>query len=297
MVFPHRGLSDQHTGHRQAEHPATGKVHVAHFELYLQAGPFISFHPRLESRQHSVRPRCGFRPCPVDANVSALLRPAVAGHWRRSVVPHGILSESIFLRPFAPRPLRRFNATMGALTPARCGSSDTRPECRAQPGQVSPLHASCLPTIPPPTTPWTPRIALSPYPSACAACSGLRHSLAGSPVHHAESSSSSCGLVVRLPLLPTPHRCGAVTVGYRPEKVYLEGTRTPPTKCARGRTSAGVPPALSSVLYAVFDPVFSTMVLKIAPAFPEFGKVIWYHGPHAGGRIMKEPMRGALRDD
>lgn len=205
-----------------------------------------SFHPRFEGRQHPVRPHRWFRPRPPGADISALFSPGFPGHWRRFFFHPCVLSESIFLRPFAPRPLRRFNATMGALTPARCGSSGTRPEHRAQPGQVSPLHAFRLPTIPPPTTPWTPRIALTPYPSACAACSGLRHSVAGSPVHHAESSSSSCGLAVRLPLLPTPHRCGAVTVGYRPEKVYLEGTRTPPTKCARGRTTASVPLALSS---------------------------------------------------
>ena len=114
-----------------------------------------------------------------------------------------------------------------------------------KPGQVSLLHAFCLPTIPPPNTPWTPHTALTPYPSACAAHSGLRPSVVGSPIHYAESSSSSCGLAARLPLLSTPHHCGAVTVGYRPEKVCLEGTCTLPAECACRRTTAVAMPPLS----------------------------------------------------
>ena len=52
---------------------------------------------------------------------------------------------------------------MGALTPARCGvSSLTAMNTAPNSGQVSPLHACCLPAIPSPTTPWTPRIALTP---------------------------------------------------------------------------------------------------------------------------------------
>jgi len=36
-----------------------------------------------------------------------------------------------------------------------------------------------------------------------------------------------CGLVVLLLLLPTPHRCGAVTFRFGPESVCPEGTCTP----------------------------------------------------------------------
>ena len=45
--------------------------------------------------------------------------------------------------------------------------------------------------------------------------SGLRHSLAGSPLQQAESSLLSYGLAFHLPLLPTPSHDDAVTVGYR----------------------------------------------------------------------------------
>jgi hypothetical protein len=50
-------------------------------------------------------------------------------------------------------------------------------------------------------------------------------------------SSSSYGLIVRLLLLSTSHRCDAVTVGYRPEKVYLRRTCTSLIHCALGRTA------------------------------------------------------------
>ena len=57
-----------------------------------------------------------------------------------------------------------------------------------------------------------------------------------------ETCSIYYGPHVRLLLLPTPPRSDAVTVGYRPECVYLEGTRTPLAVCARRRTKSGVSP-------------------------------------------------------
>lgn len=63
-------------------------------------------------------------------------------------------------------------------------------------------------TIPPPTTPCLPVAAFAHYPSALRVTSRLRHSLADSPGHQAESSSSSYGLVIHLPLLSTPSRDG-----------------------------------------------------------------------------------------
>jgi hypothetical protein len=67
--------------------------------------------------------------------------------------------SSTFLRPFAPRPLRRFNATMDALTPMepalRLGAHEHRPNTP----QVSRIHLPDLPTIPPPTT-WCARPSL-----------------------------------------------------------------------------------------------------------------------------------------
>ena len=53
--------------------------------------------------------------------------------------------------------------------------------------------------------------------------SGLRHSLAGSPLQQAESSLLSYGLAFHLPLLSTSSHDDAVTVGYRAESVFPEG--------------------------------------------------------------------------
>ena len=60
------------------------------------------------------------------------------------------LWSSTFLRPFAPRELPRFNATMNALTPEQ-------PTLVALPAQVSLLYESNLPDVPTPTTPCRPR--------------------------------------------------------------------------------------------------------------------------------------------
>jgi len=60
------------------------------------------------------------------------------------------LWSSTFLRPFAPRELPRFNATMNALTPEQS-------TLVALPAQVSLLHESNLPDVPTPTTPCRPR--------------------------------------------------------------------------------------------------------------------------------------------
>lgn len=50
--------------------------------------------------------------------------------------------------------------------------------------------------------------------------------MADSPICQAVSSSSSYGPVVPLPLLLTPPRGDAISVGYRPESVYLGRTFT-----------------------------------------------------------------------
>jgi hypothetical protein len=78
--------------------------------------------------------------------------------------------------------------------------------------RLSPLTALYLPIVPPPTTQCAP-IPLSTT-TAYRATSGLRHGIAGSPQHNAESSSSSYGPTVRLRLLPTSPHGDAVTFGY-----------------------------------------------------------------------------------
>ena len=54
----------------------------------------------------------------------------------------------------------------------------------------------------------------------------------------AESRSSSCGLVVRLPLLLTPPHGDAITVDYRPESACLKWTFTTPIEHTYGRTGS-----------------------------------------------------------
>ncbi len=108
---------------------------------------------------------------------------------------------------------------MGALTPT--GLSATR--------QVSLLHVHVLPIIPSPTTWRSPVVALARYPSARQASrTGLDFATCQQARQHrpAESSSSSYGLIIRLPLLSTWPRGHAVTFDYRPENVCLEGTFT-----------------------------------------------------------------------
>jgi hypothetical protein len=78
------------------------------------------------------------------------------GRRLRRPVLASVPRASPFLRPFAPRPLRRFLATMNALTPARLSPA----------GQVSPVHPGDLPTLPSPTTPRSPAVAFARYPSA-----------------------------------------------------------------------------------------------------------------------------------
>ena len=130
---------------------------------------------------------------------------------------------STFLRPFAPRPLRRFFATMDALTPDRRAlrtliRGNELPSCS---GQVSLVHIA-RPSMHPVTKHLTrPAIASAlptqrdRLPDLLRPGSGLRLESAGSSLRTAESCSSSYGLHVRLRLLPTPPHGDAVTFGYR----------------------------------------------------------------------------------
>ena len=107
---------------------------------------------------------------------------------------------------------------MVALTPVRRNMTGFPDHVRRSCGQVSWIHGPSLPSIPPPTTPCCPVVmfAWSNGRSQSAGV-GLRQWLAGSPQHLAESSSSSCGLVVRLRLLFTLPRGNAMTFDYGSE--------------------------------------------------------------------------------
>ena len=95
-------------------------------------------------------------------------------------------------------------------------------------------------TIPHPTTVRAPVVALtrSPQLDRPPAFAGLDFAISKQArrLRPAESVSSSYGLVVHLPLLPTPPHGDAVTFSYRPESACLKGTSTPPTMHAHGRT-------------------------------------------------------------
>lgn len=130
---------------------------------------------------------------------------------------------------------RDFPATMAALTPAALLS--TR-RCDRSPCFTLPAFL----TLPSPTTPGTPLAAFTHYPSARSVPSRLRHSLAGSPMPTAESSSLSYGRVVHLRLLPTLPHGNAVIFGYGPESAYPERTLTSLSESAPRRTSGGILP-------------------------------------------------------
>lgn len=128
-------------------------------------------------------------------------------------------APSIFLEPFAPPTLLGFAATMVPLTPARF----------SPPEQVSLLHGFQLPSVPPPTTPSSPWIALTRYPSAPrASVSRLGFAIA----RQARQTTwpyrvhLRCGPVVHFPELPTLPRGNAGPFRYRPESVYLKRTCT-----------------------------------------------------------------------
>ena len=116
---------------------------------------------------------------------------------------------STFLSPFAPRPLRRFSARMGTLTPRQV----------SHPTEVSPLHVTrhsrpfCLQTPHAPPSPLshaTPQLDGFPLTG-----SRLRHWLAGSPGTSGRIEFVSCGLVSHLRLLSTSPRGDAVTFGFQ----------------------------------------------------------------------------------
>lgn len=118
-------------------------------------------------------------------------------------------TPSTFLSPFAPRPLRRFSARMGTLTPRKV----------SHPTEVSPLHVTrpsrpfCFQTPqapPPPLLHATPQRDGFPLTG-----SRLRHWLAGSSGTSGRIDFVSCGLVSRLRLLPTSPLDDAVTFGFQ----------------------------------------------------------------------------------
>ena len=94
---------------------------------------------------------------------------AFAGTAARSSSSGLAVNASTFLVPFAPRPLRRFPATMEPLTPRQVSRST----------EVSPLHVTRpFVTIPPPNTPAPP----SPLSHATPQLDGFPSQVQASPL-------------------------------------------------------------------------------------------------------------------
>ena len=189
-------------------------------------------------RQHALRPHPGFHPGPPVPDVSASLRPF--GHSRRSLLPRCALHASTFLPPFAPRPLRRFSATMEALTPGRL--------------------------TPPPGSPRLPRVAFPPFrlqppgkpsPSLSHATphrgehpgSSVRFQASPSLSRLARSPGRIEFVILRTsgspPVAPHPASQQRSYVRFRGRRAYApEGTSTPLTTRLPGRTRSALQSAI-----------------------------------------------------
>ena len=104
---------------------------------------YASFHPFLKGLQHALGPYRMFHPVPFfGPGFSRLF--SLFRHSHRFSFVHVDPYTSTFLRPFAPRALPRFSATMGALTPARLALRTLYLSNEHQPlsGQVSLLNTA-----------------------------------------------------------------------------------------------------------------------------------------------------------
>jgi hypothetical protein len=166
--------------------------------------------PRSEGRQQPCRSLRRCEPRHVCVGRSGAMSPyARYGQYVREFFRRLELHVSTSLHPFAPPALPGFDATMGALTPARrlfvplpgaMNSAWTRAGLSASCAWPSDHSASNHPA--------GPVIALSHYPSASWASgslrSGLRLTLAGSPRDKAESSSLALRTGRSPPVAPHP---------------------------------------------------------------------------------------------
>ena len=92
---------------------------------------------------------------------------------------------------------------------------------------------------------------VGPFPVCTHRFPRLRHSLAGSPRHKAESTFSRTDRQTRLPLLPTPPSGDAVTVGFQPVERLVESISTSSSDALSGARAGGVsPPRRTRVLGA-----------------------------------------------
>ena len=184
---------------------------------------------------------------PQRAELSGLLDLAV--NRSRCALRMTGSSASTSLPPFAPRPLRRFNTTMKALTPARVSHSYRSP-C---------FTHIAFRTIPSPTT-WRPLsslytcyivlsatdfLSLRPFADCFSGAghrqnrSRLRHCIAGSPDTHGRNGFVILRTGRSPPVASHPasrRRSYPAPRGTTGCRVHPKGTCTPLTICAHRRT-------------------------------------------------------------
>ena len=219
-------------------------VHLIH-----QAVPSASFHPRLEGRQHPLRPDRRFAPRPPGAHLSgacSLFRHCHRLSFRLAV-HHGFhLPAALRSTPITTLP--HYYGRSDSCADVRGSSALIEHERRPSPvAQVSLLHVHGLPIIPSPTTTRSLRLAFSRYPSApqlsrFPAGSGWTSPLASRLVESQGRIEFAYryGLLFHLPLLRTPPRDDALLFGYRPESACLARTFTSLSMHARRRTSPAI---------------------------------------------------------
>jgi hypothetical protein len=180
--------------------------------LVDQTEPLATLDAVAQRRQHPLRPHRCFHPAPIALACGFWPLSSGRPHCRSLLLHPSGPHRSTFLPPFprcgfAARTSRNRHrrpcSTMKALTPAR----------RHRDGRASPLTASHLPNVPPPTT-GCARSPLSPPHQRDRLLPGFAMNELARRTHPAESSSSSYGPPVRLRLLPTPPRGDAVTFDF-----------------------------------------------------------------------------------
>src|SRR6516164_4491369 len=163
-------------------------------------------------------------------------------HSSALFVPCSALCTSAFLPTFPPRGFARRASRGSSPQQDYAGSDSCRPLARST-GLSA--YSACLPKYPDPNHMMCPKRRFSSHLSASGRAPKvprLRHAVAGSPTHPAETGSSSYGLLVRLQLLPTPPRGDAVTLSYAWRDYHAAGTCTLLTQRPHGRTTAGLRP-------------------------------------------------------
>ena len=145
-----------------------------------------------------------------------------------------MLHNGLNIAPCAPSAFPGFFAILTALTPRRVSNPDG----------VSLLYTIGLSRHSAPKHPMDDGIPLHSVAGSGISRSlrlRLRHSYAGSPIHQAETGSSSCGLSVCFLLLSTPHYCDAVTFNYRLSNFSRTGL--PPASPMCSKAHAGPMPS------------------------------------------------------